>query len=79
MRIATGCDRCANTGYKGRTGIYEVLENIGAMKLKIQARAPTNEIFLEASRAGMRTLKQDALEKVVAGLIDLKQARTVYA
>lgn len=79
MQTATGCDRCANTGYKGRTGIYEVLENIGAMKLKIQARAPTTEIFLEASRAGMRTLKQDALEKVVAGLIDLKQARTVYA
>jgi len=78
-RIAVGCERCSHTGYKGRTGIYEVLENVGAMKLKIQARAPTNEIFLEASRAGMRTLKQDALEKVVAGLIDLKQARTVYA
>ncbi len=78
-RIAVGCERCANTGYKGRTGIYEVLENVGAMKLKIQARAPTNEIFMEASRAGMRTLKQDALEKVVVGLIDLKQARTVYA
>ncbi len=78
-RLATGCERCANTGYKGRTGIYEVLENVGAMKAKIQARAPTNEIFLEASRAGMRTLKQDALEKVVAGLIDLKQAHTVYA
>lgn len=78
-RIAAGCERCSNTGYKGRIGIYEVLENVGAMKLKIQARAPTNEIFMEASRAGMRTLKQDALEKVVAGLIDLKQARTVYA
>ena len=52
---------------------------IGTKKQKIQARAPTNEIFMEASRAGMRTLKQDALEKVVAGLIDLKQARTVYA
>ncbi len=78
-RIAVGCERCANTGYKGRTGIYEILENVGSMKQKIQARAPTNEIFMEASRAGMRTLKQDALEKVVAGLIDLKQARTVYA
>ncbi|MDP2369414.1 GspE/PulE family protein [Rhodoferax sp.] len=78
-RVAAGCERCSNTGYKGRLGIYEVLENVGAMKLKIQARAPTNEIFMEASRAGMRTLKQDALEKVVAGLIDLKQARTVYA
>ncbi|WP_114970383.1 GspE/PulE family protein [Rhodoferax ferrireducens] len=76
---AVGCEHCGGRGYKGRTGIYEVLENVGDMKHKIQARAPTSEIFAEASRAGMRTLRQDALEKVVAGLIDLKQARSVYA
>lgn len=79
MRHAVGCEKCGNRGYKGRMGLYEVLENVGQMKQKIQSRAPTSEIFAEASRAGMRTLKQDALEKVVAGLIDLKQARTVYA
>lgn len=78
-RHAVGCERCGGRGYKGRTGIYEVLENIGDMKHKIQSRAATSEIFAEASRAGMRTLRQDALEKVMAGLIDLKQARTVYA
>lgn len=60
-------------------GIYEVLENVGDMKHKIQSRAPTYEIFAEASKAGMRTLRQDALEKAVAGLIDMKQAKTVYA
>jgi type II secretory ATPase GspE/PulE/Tfp pilus assembly ATPase PilB-like protein len=79
VRQAVGCEHCAGRGYKGRMGIYEVLENVGDMKHKIQTRAPTSEIFDEASRAGMRTLRQDALEKVVAGLIDLKQARTVYA
>jgi type II secretory ATPase GspE/PulE/Tfp pilus assembly ATPase PilB-like protein len=79
MRHAVGCDQCNGRGYKGRMGIYEILENVGEMKQKIQARAATSEIFTEASRAGMRTLRQDALEKVVAGLIDLRQARTIYA
>jgi type II secretory ATPase GspE/PulE/Tfp pilus assembly ATPase PilB-like protein len=79
MRIAVGCERCGDRGYKGRMGIYEVLENVGDMKHKIQSRAPTFEIFAEASKAGMRTLRQDAIEKVVAGLIDMKQARSIYA
>lgn len=79
MRHAVGCEHCGDRGYKGRMGIYEVLENVGDMKHKIQSRAPTYEIFAEASKAGMRTLRQDALEKAVAGLIDMKQAKTVYA
>lgn len=77
MWSAAGCPHCGGRGYKGRMGIYELLENTGGMKQKIQSRAATSEIFLEATRAGMRTLRQDALEKVLAGLIDLKQARLV--
>ena len=72
-----GCEHCGGRGYKGRMGIYELLENVGGMKRKIQSRAATSEIFQEAQSAGMRTLRQDALEKVLAGLIDLKQARLV--
>ena len=72
-----GCEHCGQRGYKGRMGIYEILENVGNMKQLIQAKRPTAEIFMEASRNGMRTLHQDALEKVVAGAIDLKQARLV--
>jgi type II secretory ATPase GspE/PulE/Tfp pilus assembly ATPase PilB-like protein len=79
IREACGCDQCSGRGYKGRMGVYEVLENVGNMKRKIQTRAPTAEIFAEASRAGMRTLRQDALEKVVGGFIDMQQARTVSA
>lgn len=79
IRQAVGCPHCGGRGYRGRMGIYEILENVGDMRHRIQSRAPTSDIFAEASRAGMRTLRQDALEKVVAGLIDLKQARSVYA
>ena len=77
LREARGCSRCGGRGYKGRLGVYEVLENIGGMAHLIQARAPTSEVFALACANGMRTLRQDALEKACAGLIDLKQVRTV--
>jgi type II secretory ATPase GspE/PulE/Tfp pilus assembly ATPase PilB-like protein len=79
IRHAMGCEHCGGRGYKGRMGIYEVLVNSAELRQKIQSHAPTSEIFAEASRAGMRSLRQDALEKAMAGRIDLKQARTVYA
>jgi type II secretory ATPase GspE/PulE/Tfp pilus assembly ATPase PilB-like protein len=77
MYQPVGCERCGGRGYKGRMGIYELLENTGGMKQKIQSRAATSEIFHEATRAGMRTLRQDAIEKVLAGHIDLAQSRLV--
>lgn len=73
-----GCEHCRGTGYKGRTGIYEILENSPTIKHLIQIRAGTSDILSEALRHGMRSLRQDALEKVVQGRIDLKQARTAY-
>jgi type II secretory ATPase GspE/PulE/Tfp pilus assembly ATPase PilB-like protein len=75
---STGCEHCHGTGYKGRTGVYEILENTPALKRLIQTRAGTGEILSEALRHGMRSLRQDALEKVVQGKIDLRQARTAY-
>ena len=60
-------------------GIYEVLENTPELKHEIQARASSNQIFEQALAAGMRSLKQDACEKVCAGSIDLKQAQSVYS
>lgn len=78
VRTAVGCEHCRGTGYKGRTGVYEILENTAAIKRLIQSRASTSEILAEAQRHGMRSLRQDALEKVVQGRIDLRQARTAY-
>jgi type II secretory ATPase GspE/PulE/Tfp pilus assembly ATPase PilB-like protein len=72
-----GCPSCHGKGYKGRMGIYEVLQNSADLRQHIQARAMTRLIFDAAVSGGMRSLKQDALEKACAGMIDLKQARAV--
>ena len=78
LRHAVGCEHCANKGYKGRLGIYEILQNSRGIKQLIQNRARPSDIFDAAVAEGMRSLRHDALEKVVQGLIDLKQARTAY-
>lgn len=78
VRRAAGCEHCGGKGYKGRIGVYEILQNSRAIKQLIQNRARPSEIFDLAVREGMRSLRHDALEKVVQGLIDLKQARVAY-
>jgi type II secretory ATPase GspE/PulE/Tfp pilus assembly ATPase PilB-like protein len=77
-RHAVGCEHCGGKGYKGRMGIYEILQNSRAIKSLIQNRARPSAIFDTAVAEGMRSLRHDALEKVVQGRIDLKQARTAY-
>ena len=77
-RHAVGCEHCAGKGYKGRLGVYEILQNSRAIKQLIQSRARPSEIFDTAVNEGMRSLRHDALEKVVQGLIDIKQARLAY-
>lgn len=64
----TGCDRCAGTGYRGRVGLYELLVMSDAIRHHIASDADANVIRDEAIRAGMRTLRQDALEKLKSGL-----------
>src|SRR5690606_30404765 len=77
-RHAVGCEHCGGKGYKGRVGIYEILQNSRAIKLMIQNRARPSDIFDVAVAEGMRSLRHDALEKVVQGRIDMKQARAAY-
>jgi type II secretory ATPase GspE/PulE/Tfp pilus assembly ATPase PilB-like protein len=78
VRRPVGCEHCAGKGYKGRIGVYEILQNSRAIKQLIQSRARPSEVFDAAVREGMRSLRHDALEKVVQGLIDIKQARLAY-
>jgi type II secretory ATPase GspE/PulE/Tfp pilus assembly ATPase PilB-like protein len=75
---SAGCELCSGKGYKGRTGIYETLGNSPGLKQLIQNRAMTSLIFKLAIASGTRSLKQDALEKVFSGVIDLAQASTLY-
>ncbi len=74
---ATGCDKCNSSGYKGRVGLHELLEGTDAVKKNIQEHARVAEMFATALEDGMRTLKQDGIEKVLQGITDMKQVRAV--
>jgi type II secretory ATPase GspE/PulE/Tfp pilus assembly ATPase PilB-like protein len=75
--LPVGCSACSNTGYRGRMGIHELLIGTDSIKQRIQSRAPIDEIRKQAIIDGMTTLKQDGIEKVFQGAIDLRQVRKV--
>lgn len=74
---AVGCDKCNKSGYKGRIGLHELMIADDDAKKLIQERARVTELFASAVNSGMRTLKMDGMEKVLMGLTDLKQVRSV--
>lgn len=69
----TGCEQCGRTGYKGRTGIYELLKMDDDIRSAIIARSSAATIRQIAIEKGMRTLRQDALDKVKAGLTTIEE------
>ena len=74
---AVGCDNCAGTGYRGRVGLHELLVGTDTIKRNIQEHARVAEMFATALNEGMRTLKQDGIEKVLLGITDIHQVRAV--
>jgi type II secretory ATPase GspE/PulE/Tfp pilus assembly ATPase PilB-like protein len=72
-----GCPSCSNSGFKGRMGVHELLVGTDEVKRAVQRRAPIDELRKIALDQGMRTLLQDALEKMFKGIVDYKQARAV--
>jgi general secretion pathway protein E len=63
-----GCDECRGTGYRGRTGIYELFKISDATRSLIVQKAPGGEIRRHAVEHGMVTLREDAWAKACAGL-----------
>ena len=74
---AVGCEKCAGTGYRGRVGLHELLIGTDVLKKAIQEHARVAELFAIALEEGMRTLKQDGIEKVLLGITDIHQVRAV--
>ncbi|HIJ79868.1 MAG: ATPase, T2SS/T4P/T4SS family [Desulfobulbaceae bacterium] len=70
-----GCGKCKKSGYQGRLAIHELLTATDPLKLLIVKNSPIAEIREEAMRAGMHTLKQDGILKVINGETDLLQVR----
>jgi type II secretion system protein E len=63
-----GCPECNYTGYRGRTGIFELLTLTEPVKQLVLKRAASSEIFRQARNDGMRTLREDGWQKVVQGI-----------
>ncbi len=75
---AKGCARCQHTGYQGRIGIFEVLMIDDMIRELIARKATTAEINQAARAAGrLRTLKEDALDKLRQGVTSIEEAMSV--
>lgn len=77
LHATKGCDICAGTGYKGRVGLHELLIGTDRIKADIQEHARVARMLATALEDGMRTLKQDGIEKVLQGITDIHQVRAV--
>jgi type IV pilus assembly protein PilB len=68
-----GCDKCGNTGYKGRLGIHEILENTPEIQDLIVKRATTLDIEEQAERQGMIPMWQDGFIKAITGITTIEE------
>ncbi|HEX5720539.1 MAG TPA: type IV-A pilus assembly ATPase PilB [Thermoanaerobaculia bacterium] len=68
-----GCDRCSNTGYKGRVGLYEVLEVEDEMREMILSGASSFELRQKAIQNGMMTLRMSGLQKIRDGVTTMDE------
>jgi type II secretory ATPase GspE/PulE/Tfp pilus assembly ATPase PilB-like protein len=73
---APGCQHCSGRGMKGRLGIHELMVNDRDLRRLIQTRATATELQACALRAGMHTLRQDGIEKVLQGLTTIEEVRS---
>ncbi len=74
---AQGCSECKESGYKGRTGLHELLIASNEIKKLIQSRATIQEMTELAVDQGMMTLLQDGILKSISGWTDYKQVKAV--
>jgi type II secretory ATPase GspE/PulE/Tfp pilus assembly ATPase PilB-like protein len=79
LYAAKGCGECGHSGYKGRLGIHELLVAQPAIKRQIRSKASAGDILDAALAAGMRTLKQNGMQKMLRGETDMEQVRAVCA
>jgi type II secretory ATPase GspE/PulE/Tfp pilus assembly ATPase PilB-like protein len=71
------CETCSGTGYKGRLGIHELMEGTPEIKRMIKKSATSENLFEQAMKEEMTTLKQDGILKSFKGLTDISEVRRV--
>jgi general secretion pathway protein E len=76
----TGCNLCAGTGYRGRTGIFEMLVMSEPIRKMLRDRAGAGEIKAQAITEGMMTMKQDGIRKAREGITSVSEViRSVFS
>ncbi|MDZ4180480.1 MAG: hypothetical protein U1E29_14815, partial [Coriobacteriia bacterium] len=68
-----GCDQCGGTGYRGRLGVFELMQLDDEITHAFLEHAPAEELRALALAAGMVPMRRDALDKVVAGITSLEE------
>jgi general secretion pathway protein E len=77
MRRGAGCSSCRNTGYRGRLGTFELLALDDDLRRLIQGRATAGDVKEAAVRSGTRTLRDDGIEKILAGATTITEVERV--
>ncbi|MEW6110107.1 MAG: ATPase, T2SS/T4P/T4SS family [Nitrospirota bacterium] len=79
---AKGCPGCSDTGYKGRTVIYEIMKMSESLRKVVLTRTGSDRLFEEAKRDGMEDMFKKGLKKVISGITSLEEVlsatRTVF-
>jgi type II secretory ATPase GspE/PulE/Tfp pilus assembly ATPase PilB-like protein len=79
FRRGSGCPRCLNSGYRGRIGVYEMVNMNTEMQLAIERNASTAQLRAEALKNGMRPMWQDGLDKARLGTTTLEEVAMIAA
>ncbi len=72
---SVGCDKCGSSGYSGRAGIHELMMVSRGLRHLIQTGQRADDLQRHAIGDGMRTLRQDGIEKVLAGVTTIEEVR----
>ena len=75
LHASPGCKECDETGFKGRAGIHEMMVISRELRRLVQTGARAEALLHAALAEGMRTLRQDGIEKVLAGITTIEEVR----
>jgi type II secretory ATPase GspE/PulE/Tfp pilus assembly ATPase PilB-like protein len=77
VMLPVGCDQCRQTGYKGRMGIFEIFIIDDEVRHLINQRTSTMVLRQRARELGMRTLREDGVRKVLAGVTSAEEVISI--
>jgi general secretion pathway protein E len=72
-----GCAQCGHTGYKGRTGVYELMVADDKVRSLIHSRAAESQLFVAAEQAGLRSMREDGERLIAEGITSPEEVMRV--